>query len=472
VGRILTFEGILNDPLGALLAVLVFQVIQTEQVETAVSLVILSVAKAALWASALGIGAAFGYTFVRKRDWLPESLQNAVLLPLVLGVYALAGAVQHESGLLAVTIMGIALASQRRVNMEASVEFTSHARTLLISVLFVLLAARMQLSNLAELRAEALFFVAIVIGLVRPLAVFLATLGTNLSWRERVFLAVVAPRGIVAAAVSSVFALRLTEAGYEHASLLLPVTFLLIASCVTVYGLLARPIVRLLRLGQRHPQGLLVLGANPVARTLSRCLQSQGVRALLVDSNRHAVRKARLAGLEVEDGQLLSSRVLDRLDLDGIGHFLALSDGDDQNTLAVTHFRKVFGSNRAYQLDRGGSSASSEGSYAESLRGAHVAGGRTYDELSALVYRGAEAKATLITDEFSFQDYRRVHPGAVPLFSLSGAGALRVLDGDAAPPSAGERVVSLVQMAEADASEWSPRNERCRSTSAVPGRLP
>jgi hypothetical protein len=93
--------------------------------------------------------------------------------------------------------------------------------------------------------------------------------------------------------------------------LLLPVTFLLIASCVTVYGLLARPIVRLLRLGQRHPQGLLVLGANPVARTLSRCLQSQGVRALLVDSNRHAVRKARLAGLEVEDGQLLSSRVLD-----------------------------------------------------------------------------------------------------------------------------------------------------------------
>jgi NhaP-type Na+/H+ or K+/H+ antiporter len=149
VGRILKFEGILNDPLGAILAVLVFQVIQTEQVETAVSLVILSVAKAALWASALGIGAAFGYTFVRKRDWLPESLQNAVLLPLVLGVYALAGAVQHESGLLAVTIMGIALASQRRVNMEASVEFTSHARTLLISVLFVLLAARMQLSKLA-----------------------------------------------------------------------------------------------------------------------------------------------------------------------------------------------------------------------------------------------------------------------------------------------------------------------------------
>ena len=292
VGSVLKLEGIINDPIGAILAVLVFQGIRAEEIDRAFTVVSAGILKAALVSALLGLVAAFLFVRFRERDVLPEFLHNAVVLPCALVVYAGANQIQEESGLLAVTIMGIALASQKRVSMEQSLEFTEHVRILLISTLFILLTARMDLSDITELPIAALAFVAVVIFVARPASVLLSTVGSGLSVRERIFLSAMAPRGVVAAAVSSLFALELVETGYEEASILMPVTFAVIALTVLTSGLSAVPLLRRLGLAQKKPQGVLIVGADRVGRTVAQALRQHGFRALLVDSDQGKVEEA------------------------------------------------------------------------------------------------------------------------------------------------------------------------------------
>ena len=202
VGHILKYEGIINDPIGAVLALIVFQVIQVEHAETALLLVFWGVVRATVSAAVLGIVSSYAYAYGRKRGWIPAPLENAVLISLVLGVYALANLVQPEAGLLAVTVLGMALASRQDIDVEANVEFAEHLRTMLISVLFILLTARIDTSDFSNVPWGGGLFVAVLIIVVRPISVFLSTWGTGLRRRDKIFLALVAPRGIVAAAVS------------------------------------------------------------------------------------------------------------------------------------------------------------------------------------------------------------------------------------------------------------------------------
>jgi len=314
VGSVLKLEGIINDPVGAILAVLVFQGIRAEEVERAFSVVTVGILKAALISSAIGLAAAFAFVKVREKELLPAFLQNAVVVPFALVVFALANRVQAESGLLAVTVMGIALASQKRVDMEQSLEFTEHARILLISVLFILLTARMEIDDITGLPMATLGFVAVAILVARPLSVGLATVRSGLSKSERVFLAAMAPRGVVAAAVSSLFALELVETGYPEAAILMPVTFSVIALTVLASGLSAVPLVNRLGLSQRQPQGVLVLSADRVGRLMGQALQRRGVETLLVDSDKSKVEEARRVGLRAARGEMLSRRLLRELD--------------------------------------------------------------------------------------------------------------------------------------------------------------
>jgi len=350
VGSVLKLEGIINDPIGAILALLVFQGIKAEEIDRAFSVISGGILKAVLLSCALGFAAAFLFVRFRERNLVPEVLHNAFVLPIVLVVYAAANEIQAESGLLAVTVMGIALGSQKRISIEKSLEFTEHARILLISALFILLTARMEISDITSLPLAVLGFVAVVILLARPLSVWPSTWRSGLSRRERVFLSAMAPRGVVAAAVSSLFALELVAAGYEGAAILMPVTFAVIALTVLVSGVLAVPLVNLLGLAQTSPQGVLFLGANQVGRMIAKALQRRGFRVLMVDSDLAKVKLARELGLESVAGELLSHRVLRRLDLDGIGHLVALTPNDDVNMLAVAHFRSLFGEFNLHQV--------------------------------------------------------------------------------------------------------------------------
>ncbi len=442
VGSILKLEGIINDPIGAILAVLVFQGIKAEKVERAFSVVSVGILKAAVLSGLLGFVCAWLFVKVREREHLPEFLHNAVVLPFALVAYALANQIQAESGLLAVTVMGIALASQKKVDMEQSLEFTEHARTLLISTLFILLTARMELSDITGLPIAVLGFVAVVILVARPLSVALSTVRSGVSSREKVFLGAMAPRGVVAAAVSSLFALELVDAGYQEASILMPVTFAVIALSVLVSGLSARPLVKWLGIAQRERKGVLILGADWVGRVFAQALARNGVQVLAVDSDAANVDEARRLGLHAKKAELLSRRLLRDLDLGEIGHFVALTPNDEVNTLAVARFRRISTEPKVHQIRPSTELGRPLPHYARELQAPLVAAGATLGKLEALNKAGA-ATTTLPANEVASLDELRQRFGtdSVPLFAVDDEGRVSFVHADQPWPTSGTLVV-------------------------------
>lgn len=451
VGSIIKLEGILNDPFGAVLAVLVFQAIRADRIEHAVGVVAFGVLKSIVAGVVPGLVCAGVLYVFLKKNLLPDFLRNTMSLALALSAYVIANHFMSESGLLAVTVMGIALASQKSVRIDAIEEFSAHLRTVLISALFIVLAARITLDQLASLPLRTVLFLAAVLLVVRPVMVWLSTIGAGLTWREKTLISGMAPRGIVAAAVSSVFGLRLAEAGVAGAEQLMPITFLVIVTTVAVYGLGAAPLARALGIRDPHPEGVLFVGAGPLARNLARVLKEQGLRVLLVDSDWSSVAQARSEGLPVEHGSALSEEALNRMNLEGIGKLFAMTRSDGLNTLAAVHFRKVFGEDGVFQVRPTGETAREKDKYARHLRGHFIAQGLRYQDLLERLYRGAQVKVTPLTESFDWPAWQeRYAERAVPLVTIAGdeerveRTRMRVLTPETPPPAPGERLVSLV----------------------------
>lgn len=446
VGSAIKWEGIVNDPIGAILAVLVFEAILAGGLEHA-DAAALGVLRAILVGAGLGLSGAIALVIPLGRYWIPDFLQNPAALAMALLTFVGANTIQPESGLLAVTVMGSALASQKRVLINNIVEFKENLRVLLISVLFIVLAGRLSAAALTPNWGALLFLVGLIV-LVRPASVAIATWRTKLNGRERTFLAVMAPRGIVAAAVSSIFALRLTQQGYPGADRLVPVTFLVIVGTVVVYGLAAAPVARRLKVASPNPQGLILVGADSWIRSLALLLHETGVSVLLVDSNRAHVAAARHAGLSTYHGNILSEHVLEELPLDGIGRLLALTSNDEVNALAALHFSELFGRSNVYQI----ASEDLDSQDPSQTMPGHLRGRTLFDPsathnlLAERVDAGATFKKTPITEEFDPASYR-AHYGnrALPLFVVKDSGELTVLTtGGPAKLKAGQDLISLV----------------------------
>ena len=264
---------------------LVFEAILAGGLESARDVVLIGLLKTIVIGSVLGLGGAALIVFLMRRYLIPDYLQNPVTLMVVVGTFALSNVLQHESGLLTVTLLGIALTNQPYVQIKHIIEFKENLQVLLISALFILLAARVELSDLALIGPRSLLFLLALILIVRPAAVFLSLLGTELNWRERLFVGWLAPRGIVAAAVASLFALELSAAGFSQAERLVPVMFVVIVGTVTIYGLTIVPLARRMNISDDNPQGILIAGAHDWARQIAIALQNQGFRVLLADTN-------------------------------------------------------------------------------------------------------------------------------------------------------------------------------------------
>ena len=295
------------------------------------------------------VGAGLMISLLARR-WVPEFLQSPLSLVLVVAAFAASNTLQPESGLLTVTLMGVVMANQRSVNVRHIIEFKENLRVLLISSLFIILAARLDIADLRAVGWPQIAFVGALILVVRPVSVGLATLGSDFSWRERLVLAWVAPRGIVAAAVSSLFALELTQHGYAEAGQIASITFLVIIVTVLVYGFTAAPLARRLGVALPDPHGVLFVGAHPWAREIALELQGLGFQVRLADTNRHNIRQARLAGLPSYYGSSLTEGALDHIDLSGIGSLLALTANDEVNSLTGLNFSEVLGTDAVYQL--------------------------------------------------------------------------------------------------------------------------
>src|SRR5687768_2128807 len=420
VGKVLKWEGIVIDPIGALVVVLVFEAIRTGSalgnlqagLSTAVSF-----AGGALLASVVGsvtgLAAAAGLVFMLRRYWIPDHLQVPVTIVMVLAAFSASNFFVHESGLFATTIMGIALANQRKARISHIHEFKETLTILLIAMLFIVLAARLQLEELSELwdhRWGALGFLAVLVLVARPAGVFLSTIGTRLTVREKLFLSWMAPRGIVAASVSSVFGLALVAEGVEGAHLLTPYVFLTIVATVALYGLTAVRVAK--RLGVANPAnaGFLIAGANELARSIARALQDEQIEVLVVDLNPANIRRARLAGLQAMISNILSPQVTERIELTGIGRLLALTPNDEINSLAAVRYARNFGRSNVFQLAFRSEPQSRRGSEAkadvhEEVKGRTLFGMEyTYTRLQTLLAGGAQVRRTKLTRAFTGRD--------------------------------------------------------------------
>ncbi len=446
---ILKWEGILIDPIGAVLAVLVFEAILSEQLQQAPLLIAQGVLVTALVGVVVGLLAAGAMWFVLSRYWVPDQLHNGVSLMFVTLAFVLSDLLHPESGLLAVTVMGFALANQRQVPIKQIEEFKKNIRDLLIAGLFIILAARLSWDDFAQIVWwRGALFVAILILLVRPAAVFISTLRADLSLKEKAFLSWMAPRGIVAAAVASLFALRLEEAGFEGAEALVSLTFLVILSTVVIYGLTAGPLANWLGIAEDEPQGVLFMGAHPLVREMAQMLQAHRFRVALVDSNWGNHSAARMAGLTSYYGKALDETVLESIDLAGIGRFLAMTSNDEANALAVLHFGEELGRSEAFQLQASDAVDQS----AEQRVPRHLHGrilfkpALTCAQLHALFDEGAQLKSTPLTQEFSYKDFQAQHPGTtVSLFLITKNGRLQIFAADVeVVPKSGDTLISLV----------------------------
>ncbi|MDP2471665.1 MAG: cation:proton antiporter [Candidatus Palauibacterales bacterium] len=446
VGNTLKWEGILIDPVGAVLAVLVFEVLLAGGLEVAWTVGTAGLLTTIVIGAVLAAAGAGLMIWLLARRWVPEFLQSPLSLTLVVAAFAGSNALQPESGLLTVTLMGMVMANQRSVNVRHIVEFKENLRVLLISSLFIVLAARLDLADLRAVGIPEVAFVATLILVVRPLAVAIATVGSDFGWRERVVLGWVAPRGIVAAAVSSLFALELTQHGYGNAGQLASVTFLVIIATVLVYGFTSAPLARALGIAEPDPQGVLFVGAHPWAREIARELHELGFPVRLADTNRHNIAQARLAGLPGYYGSTLTEGALDQIDLAGIGYLLAVTSNDEVNSLTGLNFSEVLGTDAVYQLPPEGYATATD----DTLLGRHLRGRflfrpeADYWQLTARFDAGAGVKATKLSEAFGYRDFLEQHPDAIPLF-VAEDGELTVVTLDRPPaPQSGQTIVAVV----------------------------
>ncbi|MCB1705553.1 MAG: sodium:proton antiporter [Halioglobus sp.] len=455
VSQLLRWEGILIDPVGALLAVLVFQFI------------VAGTESYLLFIQSIGVGAVAGAVaaltlgFLIRRHWIPEYLLNVVALAWVVLAFAISNYLAHESGLLAVTVMGVWLANTRGVDMSEVLSFKESLSILIISMLFIVLGARI---NPADIIATgwAGVGVLVVVLLARPVVVWACTLGGDYSWRERALVSWVAPRGIVAAAVSSLFALRLEDAGYPEAGLLVSYTFLIIIVTVVVQSFTARWVARALGLVEEEPRGILIVGANPVARTIGKALLQQGFRVKLTDTTWSELQAARMEGLDTYYGEPVSAHADRNLELEGIGRLFAMSRRPALNTLSTIKFRREFGRNRVFTLRTSQEKdASEKRRVAENYRAPRLFGeGITQQKLASLIAKGAEIKATLLTDNFNLADYQKARGSShIPLFALDKNGHLRAFTDDYQPDvKPGWTLLSLVSPEQLVAEKGVPEN--------------
>ena len=402
----------------------------------------------------LGVFGAWILVQVIKRDWAADYLQNPITVMLVIAAFTGSNLLQHESGLLTVTIMGFALANQKQVSIQHIIEFKENLRVMLIATIFILLAAHLDREHIAQIHFGSVAFLAVLILLVRPAAVFAATWGTALRREEKLFLSWLAPRGIVAAAVSSVFALRLEEAGYPGAQSLVTTTFFVIIGTVIVYGLSAGRVATRLGLAKADPDGVLLLGGRPWVREIAKMLQNEGFAVMLVDNVRANVRAARLEGIPSFHASVFSEAILEQVELGGIGTLLALDANDDVNSLAALHFAPIFGRNHIFQLapdERSNSSVEDR----EHMRNedtchlrARTAFGRgvTHSLMTVRHASGWVLKKIKLSDEFDYEAFRKHYNDQVmPLFTLVG-GKLSVVNAETRPNfGSGTTLIALVK---------------------------
>ncbi|MEQ8704148.1 MAG: sodium:proton antiporter [Phaeodactylibacter sp.] len=355
VSTVLKWEGILIDPIGALVAVLVFEFIRSAEggVEFT-SHALVSFFQILL--TGLAMGAIAGYALYQFiiRDLIPHYLLNVFTLAMVLLIFVFSDVLAHESGLLSVVVMGMVLGNLEVPWLKEILSFKESLSVLLISILFIILAALINVDDIqiiiSDWRALGLFLSITLI--LRPLGVFLSTRRSELNFREKLFISWVGPRGIVAAGIASLFGLTLTSETppVEDAEFLVPLVFMIVLGTVLINATTARLIARLLKVTLDSSEGILIIGANGASRMIAQYLQNRNRHVVLIDNNESNVNKAKEEGTEAYNVNIYTDDLADQFELLDMGYMISMTSSADINNYAVRKYQKIFGENGSFRL--------------------------------------------------------------------------------------------------------------------------
>ncbi|MCB0467927.1 MAG: sodium:proton antiporter [Aequorivita sp.] len=351
VSAVLKWEGILIDPIGALVAVLVFEFISVEHDSGYTKQAIIEFGKIILIGFAFGISGGYALYFAIKKKLIPHYLLNVVSLSVVLLIFVESDLFAHESGLLSVVVMGMFLGNSDLPSLKELLYFKESLSVLLISILFILLAANISLDDLLLVyNWKTAILMAIVIFVLRPLGVFLSTVNSSLKTNEKIFISWVGPRGIVAAGIASLFGTKLVLKGEPGAEYITPLVFAVVLVTVLLNATTARPVASMVGVFLKKSDGILIVGASKVSRLIASYLQKSGRHVVVLDSNRLNVNKAKELGLEAITANIYSDDLTDNIELNDVGYLLAMTGNDEINKQAISRFGKYFGENGTFRL--------------------------------------------------------------------------------------------------------------------------
>ncbi|MBW8635788.1 sodium:proton antiporter [Hoeflea sp. WL0058] len=440
---LLRWESIVNDPIGALAAVVTFEVFLILHGGHEASHLAMMAPLALILSVGGGWLAARFLQWAFIRGYVAEFLKAPILLVAVLLAYAVTNLILEEAGLLTVTIMGVAIANTRIASLVEIRRFKETITVLLVSGVFILLTASLTMDDIASLDWRVFAFVAALLFVIRPIAIFIATIGTGLSWQERLLTGWIAPRGIVAVAVSGLFGSALGSMGVEDGSRMVAVTFAVVILSIILHGFSLSPLAGLLGLKSRGVPGLLIVGGSTWARKLAALLKDLEIPVLIADRNWNRLKEARFANIPVYFGEILSEDAHHTVQFHDYSALMAISDNDAYNTLVCTNFGPELGRSNVFQIapDNGGAKRNAV---------TFTLGGRplsdpplTHHDLSMKELEGWDFRVTKLTEDFTIEDYRKSRSDEnIVLLWIRSNGRLVFATTASAEPAANDRVLS------------------------------
>lgn len=444
---ILKWEAIVNDPIGALCAVIAFEYFRksAELPDATLMQVVPPMIIAAIIAGLIGYAAARAIAWAFPRGAVPEYLKVPVLLATVIAVFVLSNQIEHEAGLVAVTVMGIALANMNVSSLRSIHPFKQNIAVILVSGIFVLLSASLDIAELKPLNWYIAAFLFALLFLVRPATILLSLAFSTVPWNERLFLAWIAPRGIVLVAISGLFALRLTELGYADGNILIGLSFAVVVATIMAHGFTIDLVARWLNIKGDTRPGLLIVGSSRWSIKLAEHLHTLKTPVMIVDSSWERLAPARTRGLPFYHGEILNEATEHNLDLAPYQSLIAVTDNEAYNALVCNEFAHEIGRDSVYQL---GETVNSDDKKAlpPSLRGrALFESGFGVNDVKQREADGWIFRKTTLSDEFSFEDAQAVLPAdSHKLLVLRASGTMRFFSHAARPePRAGDTIITF-----------------------------
>lgn len=351
VAAVLKWEGILIDPIGALVAVLVFEFISVGGGSGFTKTALLEFGKILLFGSTFGFTFAHALIFIVNKKLVPHYLLNVVSLSTVLFVFVLSDLFAHESGLLSVVVMGMVIANSKIHSFDELLYFKESLSVLLISILFILLAANMDISQLELIfNWKALLLFGAVVLVIRPLGVFLSTRGSTLKLNEKLFISWVGPRGIVAAGIASLFGSKLMNQGIVGAEYITPLVFMIVLGTVLLNATTARLFAKIVGVFLKESEAIIIIGASEAARVIARYLMDNDRRVVLLDQNKDYIEKARSNKIEAFDIDIYNDSLDEKVELSDVGYLIAMTGSDVVNKYAIAQLSEQYGEKGAFRI--------------------------------------------------------------------------------------------------------------------------